>query len=220
MCVKSCVKENFTIFARKTSVNMSVRFTLEKRTNKYGESPIRLSWSFGGLRYQTTLGYSIKKANWDDVKKLVKTGTHNLKGQKAEDINFIIKRISLVVTGVEQHFDGNGKALTKDMMKKAVSDVLSHDFARTEDIIERCIEGIVSIARPETLYYQDLKNRYYRLLCDANYNSIKFKILQQLFGRGERIAVPSTDFKPRKIEGIKPHVLFYREVSYDEVYGR
>jgi hypothetical protein len=199
---------------------MSVRFTLEKRTNKYGESPIRLSWSFGGRRYQSTLGFSINKANWDDVKKLVKIGTHNLKGQKAEDINFIIKRISLVVTGIEQHFNGNEKALTKDMMKKAVIDVLSHDFARPEDIMERCIEGIVSIARPEIQYYRDFQNRYYRSLCDANYANIKFKILQQLFGRGERIAVPSTDFKPRKIEGIKSHVLFYREVSCEEVFGK
>ena len=57
---------------------MSVRFTLEKRTNVYGESPIRLSWSFGGRRYQSTLGFSIHKANWDDVKKLVTTGLKSL----------------------------------------------------------------------------------------------------------------------------------------------
>ncbi len=199
---------------------MSVRFTLEKRNNVYGESPIRLSWSFGGRRHQSTLGFSIHKANWDEVRKLVKTGTHNYKGQKAEDINFIIKRISLVATGIEQHFDGNEKSLTKDMMKKAISDVQFNDFARIEDIIERCIEGTVSIPKPETRYYRDLQHRYYRFLCDAEYNHLNFNILQQLFGKGERIAVPSTDFKPRKIEGIKSHVLFYKEVSYEEVYER
>ena len=164
---------------------MSIRFTLEKRTNVYGESPIRLSWSFGGRRYQTTLGFSIKNTNWDDVKKLAKIGTHNIKGQKAEGINFIIKRISLVATGIEQHFDGNEKALTKEMMKKAVSDVQSNDFARIEDIIERCIEGTVSIPKPETRYYRDLQHRYYRLLCDAEYNRISFNILQQLFGKAK-----------------------------------
>ena len=198
---------------------MPVRFTLEKRTNVYGESPIRLSWSFGGRRYQSTLGFSINKANWDYVKKLATSGTHNIKGQKAEDINFIIKRISLVIAGIEQHFDGNEKALTKDLMNKAVKDVLSNDFARPEDVIGRCIEGLVSIPKPKTRYYRDLQHRYYRLLCDAEYNHISFYILQQLFGRGERIAVPSTDFKPRKIEGIKSHVLFYKEVSYEEVFG-
>lgn len=197
---------------------MSVRFTLEKRTNVYCESPIRLSWSFGGRRYQTTLGFNVKNANWDEMKRRVKAGTHNYKGQTADDINFYIKRISLVATGIEQHFDGNEKALTKDKMKKAVSDVLSNDFARPEDIIERCIENFVSIPKPESRYYRDLQNRYYRLLCDAEYNHISFYILQQLFGRGERIAVPSTDFKPRKIEGIKSHELFYKEVSYEEVF--
>ncbi len=202
------------------TVTMPVRFTLEKRTNVYGESPIRLSWSFGGKRYQSTLGFSIHKANWDDVRKLVKTGTHNIKGQKAEDINFFIKRISLVATGIEQHFDGNEKSLIKDMMNKAVKDVLSNDFARSEDIIERCIEDIVSIPKPETRYYRDLQHRYYRLLCDAEYNHLSFYILQQLFGRGERIAVPSTEFKSRKIEGIKSHVLFYKEVNDEEVFGR
>ena len=199
---------------------MSVRFTLEKRTNKYGESPIRLSWSFGGQRYQTTLGYSIKKADWDEMRRLVKSGTHNYSGQKTDDINFYIKRISLVVTGIEQQCNRNRTALSRDMMKQAISDVLYNDIARPEDIMERCIDGIVSIAKPETLYYRDLQNRYYRSLCDANYNNIKFKILQQLFGRGERIAVPSTDFKPRKIEGIKSHVLFFKEVSYEEVFGQ
>ena len=154
------------------------------------------------------------------MRKLVKAGTHNIKGQKAEDINFIIKRISLVATGIEQHFDGNEKALTKEMMKKVVSDVQSNDCARIEDIIKRCIDGTVSIPKPETRYYRDLQNKYYRFLCDAEYNHISFYILQQLFGRGERIAVPSTEFKPRKIEGIKSHVLFYKEVSYEEVFGR
>lgn len=212
------IKSNILSLHAKT-ITMPVRFTLEKRTNVYGESPIRLSWSFGGRRYQSTLGFSINKANWDDVKKLVKSGTHNIKGQKAEDINFIIKRISLVVTGIEQHFDGNEKALTKEMMKKAVCDVQSNDFARIEDIIERCIESTVSIPKPETRYYRDLQHRYYRLLCDAEYNHLSFNILQQLFGKGERIAVPSTEFKSRKIEGIKSHVLFYKEVSYEEVFG-
>lgn len=220
MCVKPCVKCSFYYLCTQNTILMPVRFTLEKRTNKLGECPIRLSWSFGGQRYQTSLGFSIKDTNWDGMKRQVKAGTHNFKGQKAEDINFIIKRISLVVAGIEQRFNGNEKSLTKDMMNKAVSDVQSNDFARPEDIIERCIEDIVSIPKPETRYYRDLQHRYYRLLCDAEYNHLSFNILQQLFGRGERIAVPSTEFKSRKIEGIKSHVLFYKEVSYEEVFGR
>ena len=98
---------------------MPVRFTLEKRTNKYGECPIRLSWSFGGQRYQTTIGFSVMKTYWDEKKCLVKPEFHNRKRQTANDINFYIKRIDQVVTGIEQHLAGNEKALTKTKMKNA-----------------------------------------------------------------------------------------------------
>lgn len=218
MCVKSCVKENFTIFARKTSVNMSVRFTLEKRTNKYGESPIRLSWSFSGHRYQTTLGYSIKKVDWDEMRRLVKNGAHNYSGQKANDINYYIKRISLVVTGIEQQCFRNKTTFGKDRMKQAISEALSNDIASTEDIIERCLENIASIAKR---YYKDLLGRYYQFLCEAKYkynDNERFYILQELFDRREYIALPPDRFKPIKEEGIKQRVLYYKEVSYEEVF--
>ena len=89
---------------------MSVRFTLEKRTNKFGECPIRLSWSFGGRRYQTTIGYSIMETDWDEKNSLVKPEMKNQSGQSADDINFYIKRIGLVVASIEQHFIGKEKA--------------------------------------------------------------------------------------------------------------
>ena len=131
---------------------MSVRFTLEKRTNKFGECPIRLSWSFGGRRCQTTIGYSINEADWDEKNSLVKPKMKNQNGQSADDINFYIKRIGLVVTNIEQHFVGKEKALDTDTMKHAISDALSKDIARPEDILERCLEGWESLPEIETSY--------------------------------------------------------------------
>ena len=201
---------------------MSVRFTLERRTNKFGECPIRLSWSFGGLRYQTTLGYSIKKANWDEMRKLVKARTHNYKGQTADDINFYIKRIGLVAMGIERHYVGNEKALTKGRMKQALSDILSNTIARTDDVIERCIEGIEPHDQSATGYYRDQLYRYYKFLCDAQYHHITFYILQQLFGKGERIAAPSTSCKSKNTKDEKKSKTAYdfEEVDYKEVFGR
>lgn len=200
---------------------MSVRFTLEKRTNKYGECPIRLSWSFGGKRFQTTMSFSIKNVYWDGMKRRVKTGTRNYKGQTDDDINFYIKRISLVVTGIEQYSVRNEMTLTKDRMKQAISDVLSDAIARTEDIIERCIDGTEPIAQPKTTYYRDQQFNYYKFLCDARYSNITFNILQQLFGEGERIAVPSTSCESmKKIKGEKKYKPEYKEVSYEKVFGR
>lgn len=199
---------------------MSVRFTLEKRTNKFGECPIRLSWSFGGQRYQTTMGFSIMETDWDEMKRRVKSGSHNYKGQTTDDINYYIKRISLVVTGVERHFVRNEKGLTKARMKQAVSDVLSDAIARPEDVIERCLEGKEPIREPEPMYYRDRQGQFYRFLCEARCEFITYKILQQLFGEGERIAVPSTYFESLNIKGEKKEKPDYEMVKYEVVFGR
>ncbi len=189
---------------------MSVRFTLEKRTNKFGECPIRLSWSFGGRRYQTTIGYSINEADWDEKNSLVKPKMKNQNGQSADDINFYIKRIGLVVTSIEQHFVGKEKALDTDTMKHAISDALSKDIARPEDILERCLEGWESLPEIKTGYYKDQAGRYYKLICDAKdrHHSGRSYVVQQLFGKRDREIVLENYFMP-----------FFKKVSFEEVYG-
>lgn len=220
---KDVRKRNNCYLCRINTVNMSVRFTLEKRTNAFGECPIRVSWSFGGQRYQTTMGFSIKEVDWDEVKRQVKAQTRSYKGQSSDDINYYIKRVGVVVAGIEQRFVGDEKALTKEMMRCAISDALDDSIARPEDIIERCLEGIVSLPTQKTRYYRDLTGRYYKYLCDAKHKYIQgdsFYILQQLFGRCERIAVPSTQFQPVREKGSRYPILYYKEVSYEEAFGR
>ena len=201
---------------------MSVRFTLEKRTNKFGECPIRLSWSFGGHRYQTTIGHSIIKTVWDEKNSLVKPEMKNQNGQSADDINFYIKRIGHVVTSIEQHFVGKEMALDKDTMKKAIREALSKEIARPEDILERCLEGWESLPELEMLYYRDEAGRYYKRICDAKnrYNSDRYYILQELFGRRDRNIVPESDFKPFREPGHMYPTTKYQKVSFEEVFGR
>ena len=105
-------------------------------------------------------------------------------------------------------------------MKQVIKVILSNDIARTEDIIERCLEDIASISK---CYYKDLLGRYYQFLCEAKYkynDNEKFYILQELFDRREYIAVPPDRFKPIKEEGLKKYVLYYKEVKYEEVFGQ
>lgn len=205
------------------ATDMAISFTLEKRTNMHDECPIRLSWSFGGLRHQSTLGVSIKKTDWDEGSKLVKTDTHNHNGQSADEINFLIKRVNAVVMGIEQNCIESSIALTKAMMKQAICDALAKDIARPEDIIERCIDGISSTPPLTTCYYRDLSGRCYQLICDARNFYIsgdRYYILQELFGRGERIAVPTEKFKPQKEKGSREPIIVFKEVSRKEVFGR
>ncbi len=202
---------------------MSVSFTLEKRTNKFGECPIRLSWSFMGERYQSTLGVSIKKENWDEKNKMVKADAHNHNGKNADEINFLIKRISTVVMDVELACIESQYILGKDMMKQVISDALTNDIARPEDIVERCMNGIVSTPEPTTRYYCDLSGRYYQFLCDARNFYIpgdKYYILQELFGAHERVAVPISKFKPEREKGSLYPITKFKEVSKVEAFGR
>ena len=202
---------------------MSVSFTLEKRTNLHDESPIRISWSFMGERVQSTLGVSIKKEDWNEKSRLVKADAHNHNGQNADEINFLIKRITMVVMDIELACIESQYILGKDMMKQAISDALANDIARPEDIVERCINGIVSTPKPTTRYYCDLAGRYYQFLCDARNFYIpgdKYYILQELFGRGERVAVPTDKFKPQKERGSMYPITSFKEVNYEEAHSR
>ena len=205
------------------AIDMSVSFTLEKRTNLHDESPIRLSWSFMGERVQSTLGVSIKKEDWDEKSRLVKADAHNHNGQNADEINFLIKRISTVVMDVELACIESQYILGKDMMKQVISDALANDIARPEDIVERCMNGIVSTPEPTTRYYCDLAGRYYQFLCDAkNYYAShdKYFILQELFGAHERVAVPISKFKPEREEGCMYPITKFEEVSKEEAFGQ
>lgn len=202
---------------------MSVSFTLEKRTNKFGECPIRISWSFMGERLQSTLGVSIKKEDWNEKSRLVKADAHNHNGKTADEINALIKRISVDVMDIELACIENGYILGKDMMKQAINDALASDIARPEDIVERCINGIVSTPKPMTRYYRDLSGRYYQFLCDARNFYIpgdKYYILQELFGAHERVAVPISKFKPEREKGSMYSITKFKEVSKEEVYGQ
>ena len=204
-------------------IDMSVSFTLEKRTNLHDESPIRISWSFMGERVQSTLGVSIKKEDWNEKSRLVKADAHNHNGQNADEINFLIKRISTVVMDVELACIENQYILGKDMMKQAISDALANDIARPEDIVERCMNGITSTPEPTTRYYRDLSGRYYQFLCDAkNYYAShdKYFILQELFGAHERVAVPISKFKPEREKGSMYPITKFTEVSKEEALGR
>ena len=201
---------------------MSVSFTLEKRTNLHDESPIRISWSFMGERVQSTLGVSIKKEDWNEKSRLVKADAHNHNGQNADEINFLIKRISTVVMDVELACIENQYILGKDMMKQVISDALSKDIARPEDILERCLEGWESLPEMKTAYYKDDAGRYYKLICDANgyHNTDRYYILQELFGRRERMIVPDYYFKPFREPGHMYPTTRYQKVSFEEVYGQ
>ena len=66
---------------------MAVNFYLEKRTDKAGDAPIRVSISICGVRLVTSTGYSINPTKWDCKKQKVKQGCSNSKGITYTTVN-------------------------------------------------------------------------------------------------------------------------------------
>lgn len=66
---------------------MAVNFYLEKRTDKQGNAPIRVSVSIRGVRFVTSTGYKIAPSKWDAKKQQVKRGCSNSQGLTYATIN-------------------------------------------------------------------------------------------------------------------------------------
>ena len=104
---------------------MPLKFYLDKRKNKYGESPIRVVWSFNGDRYQTTMGFSVPPASWDDVAKRVTPAEYNHKNTPSTTINAFIEATEKAVNRLENYARVQNATLTKPIVKKVIADVLA-----------------------------------------------------------------------------------------------
>ncbi|MFR9515104.1 MAG: Arm DNA-binding domain-containing protein, partial [Rikenellaceae bacterium] len=51
---------------------MATNYYLEKRTDKSGDAPIRVSISVQGARLVTSIGYNINPSKWDSNRQKVK----------------------------------------------------------------------------------------------------------------------------------------------------
>ena len=81
-------------------------FYLDKRTDKRGDCPIRVSARAAGGRLLTSIGYSIAPAKWDSASQQVKPGTEknpvtNAKGIPAATINARIAAIKAAFAQLE-----------------------------------------------------------------------------------------------------------------------
>ncbi len=80
---------------------MAVNFYLEKRTNKNGDAPIRISATIKGARYLTSSGCSISCGKWDAEKQRVKRGCINANGITYNVINARLAKIIELYTTYE-----------------------------------------------------------------------------------------------------------------------
>ena len=104
---------------------MPVSFYLEKRLNKYQESPVRIVWYFGGDRYQTTLGFCIPPSSWDADARRVISGEFNHMKTHTSVLNDYLDSVQKAVNWVENRARYYNANLTKTVVGTVLRDVLS-----------------------------------------------------------------------------------------------
>lgn len=73
---------------------MAVNFYLDKRADKHGDCPIRVSISILGARFVSSTGYKVAPAKWDQNKQQVRKGSTAGAGVVYSTINAALSKIS------------------------------------------------------------------------------------------------------------------------------
>lgn len=100
---------------------MAVNFYLEKRTDKRGEAPIRVSVAVRGARFVSSTGIKIDPGKWDATRQQAKRGSSNLKGMTWNKINSML-------SAIREHFNVfEGECITEGISPSA--ERLKREFA-------------------------------------------------------------------------------------------
>lgn len=143
---------------------MPLKFYLDKRQNKYKESPIRIVWSFNGDRYQTTMRFSIPPEAWDAKECRVTPVVHNHKNTASSIINPFIIAMEQAVNRIENYARTRNATLTKPIVKKVVTDVLTaggeYPYKKESIWLKMLNERFMTKAR----YFQHFSGGKYKLI--------------------------------------------------------
>jgi len=99
---------------------MAVNFYLDKRTDKKGDTPIRVSIMIGGVRLLTSVGYSINPTKWDISKQRVKQGASNGRSITYSVINSHLNRIEQQCIDLENKCLNEKIEVTADIIKENI----------------------------------------------------------------------------------------------------
>lgn len=109
---------------------MAVNYYLDKRTDKKGDAPIRMSITVRGARYLTSTGYKISPAKWDANKQQTRKGCSNAAGMTWTAINSALSKIA-------EHFATyEGECIAADLHPdtEALKLEFARNFGRTKNL--------------------------------------------------------------------------------------
>lgn len=97
---------------------MAVNFYLEKRTDKSGDAPIRVSITVTGVRFVTSTGHKIKPSKWDAARQQVRKGCTNAGGVTYSVINSTLSRTADFFTAYENECLSKGLRTDADTLRR------------------------------------------------------------------------------------------------------
>ncbi|MCQ2186449.1 MAG: site-specific integrase [Bacteroidales bacterium] len=108
---------------------MAVTFYLFTRPDKKGDHPINVSIYLHGVRFCSSIGYSISPQKWDENAMKVKHGASNA---KKVPFNLINSRIA-AITSTFDALEANNAKLSKDQIKRKLSEVVGRSTGSEDE---------------------------------------------------------------------------------------
>lgn len=122
---------------------MAVNFYIDKRTDKKGDAPIRVSISIKGVRYLTSTGYKISPGKWDLDRQCVRKGANNAAGMAWSVINSAIRKIGDHFTSYENECVLNNITPDVEMLKSEYARVFGrqHNTPAVQELEKKKAPG-------------------------------------------------------------------------------
>lgn len=179
---------------------MAITFHIDRRTDKKGDAPIRLSIYVAGTRLLTNTGYKIAPAKWDANRQQVRKGATNASGMTWNKINAALAKIAEHFAGYEAECLAQGTRPDTDTLRREFQ---SH-FGKTRN------SGKIDTS-PRILTFFDYWDEFTREVGDANLWSKptyeKFAALRKHLERYN----PDIGFEDFSEKGMATFATFLRE---------
>ena len=194
---------------------MPLKFYLDKRKNKHGESPVRVVWSFNGDRYQTTMGFSVPPKAWDDQEKRVTAAEYNHKKTPVTLMNGFIQSMEKAVNHVESFALMQNAILTKDLVTRVIKDVLAAggEYPKAKETVWRNL--LKERRRNTDRYFQHFRGGKYKLIGYGKDSETQEDVViyQALYGANQIWVRPKEMFESTVIDKDGNEVKRFTEIS-------
>ena len=188
-----------------------IAFYLDKRADKHGDCPIRVSTRAQDGRLLTSIGFSINPDNWDTDSQQVKPGTKkapvaNAKGIPAATINARIAAVAAAIAGVE----ANPGANTLEALQAA----LDTATGKAERVARK--PRIARTKEPELSPVLQAFEQFYREESARNQWAEGTLAKMQSFRRSLQDFNPRLSFADLNEKGITKYIDFLRKQGQEE----